>query len=215
MTTVVPAVLVKSEAEFAEKISRIELQELCPLWQVDVLDGSMFNTSCWSEPDIIARYTPLPAIELHLMTEYPLEHVRSWMSHVKNVKRAIFHLEVRDHPERIITELRANNLEVGIALNPETRLDAVAPCIGSIDLLLIMGVHPGASGQSFLGASILKKITEARKRFPTLTIAVDGGVTTENAQSILEAGANQLCAASMIWKSNNVREMIKNLNMKQ
>ena len=94
-----------------------------------------------------------------------------------------------------------------VPVNPETPIESLKHEILRCDLLLIMGVHPGKSGQKFLGDSVLEKIKEARAHFPKTTIAVDGGITKKNAKSIIEAGADQLCVSSVIWKEKDKKSI--------
>lgn len=206
MANLVPAVLVDSEKAFAERVSNDPLKKVAPLWQVDVLDGSMYKKSSWAEAEKAAQVGNLPEIELHLMIQNPLPVVKAWHEHVPSLKRAIIHAEIDRPLGAVIDEIEKLGLNVGIALNPETPIEDFRHEIERANILLIMGVHPGASGQAFLGEPILKKIERAKKRFPKKIISVDGGVTKENAVLIKEAGADQLCSASAIWGGNHPEE---------
>lgn len=203
MPTIIPAVLVQSEEEFKTKISNGELKKLAPLWQVDVLDGSMYGKNSWFDAAAAAKYNLLPDIELHLMIQNPLPVVKAWHKHVPTLKRAVIHAEIDRPLGAVMDEIDKMHLQTGIALNPETPIEDFRHEIERADHLLIMGVHPGASGQAFLGETILKKIAQAKRLFPKKTVSVDGGVTKENAALIKEAGADQLCSASAIWEENH------------
>ena len=102
-------------------------------------------------------------------------------------------------------------LEAGVAINPETPLHEIEDVIHLIDQLTIMGVHPGQSGQAFLGEMILDKIKAARHHRHDLMIEMDGGLTEELIQPLLDAGANRLCAASLLFKDENPQEKLRRL----
>lgn len=203
IVVVAPAVLAANEEEFVQKLSESDVRQLANLYQVDVLDGSMFGATCFEDALIAAALANPPDIELHLMVQDPLPVVHRWHTHYPNLKRAIIHAEIDQDVLSVIEKIKAMNIEVGLAINPDTHLEAIERLTPMLDLLLIMGVEPGASGQAFLGDPILEKIAHARRQFGIMTIAVDGGVTLDNARSIVDAGANQLCVSSAIWKSVN------------
>lgn len=203
MSIIVPALLPASQQEFEAKIQNSEVKNLAPFWQFDILNGSMYSTDSWSDPIVVGMQQNLPDFELHLMVNNPLPVINLWLKHVPTVKRAIIHAEITQDLDQLVQEIKECGLEVGIAVNPETSLDDIEHLAQKIDLLLIMGVHPGKSGQIFLGEPILHKITEAKERFPHLLLAVDGGIKKQNAQQIVKAGAHQLCIGSGLWKEKD------------
>lgn len=203
MTIVVPAVLAKDKEEFIKKITNAELRSVAPLWQVDVLDGSMFDHTCWFDPEEIAKIPDLPEIELHLMVKNPLPIIEAWKTQVPSLKRAIIHAEIDRQVGAVIHRIHDLGLEAGLAINPETPIKLILDHVDEIQLLLVMGVHPGASGQPFVGQSILEKITEVKNRFPNLRIAVDGGINLANASEIVAAGTDQLCVTTALWETSD------------
>ena len=96
-------------------------------------------------------------------------------------------------------------MKAGVALNPATPLSALDYVMGDVDMILIMSVNPGFGGQTFIPAT-LGKIRETRKMLNAhgleTDIQVDGGVTLQNAASILDAGANILVAGSAVFRGN-------------
>ncbi|MCH8049267.1 RpiB/LacA/LacB family sugar-phosphate isomerase [Patescibacteria group bacterium] len=210
--SVVPAVLAYSEDEFKEKLGNVEVLKLAPLFQIDILDGSMFDQSCYADPIVVASLKHTPQIELHLMIQNPVSVIEHWNTHLPRfLERAIIHAEIDQPLIPVIESIKDLYLEAGLAINPDTSLDSIERLIPTLDLLLIMGVYPGKSGQSFLGDPILEKIRDARERFPQLKIAIDGGVTVENAPEMIEAGVNQLCVGSVIWSAENQRRIFSKL----
>lgn len=208
---IIPTVLVDSEKLFLHRITFKPLREIAPLYQVDILDGTMFKKSSWSDPEIVASARSLPAIELHLMTQDPLSHVTKWKQFVPTLKRAIIHAEIPQNLEKVIKAIKSLDLEVGISLNPETPLHDIDEIAHLIDVVQMMGVHPGASGQLFLGSKITEKIYLAKRTYPNLKIAIDGGVNEENIGLIAKSGARRFSAGSAIWGKDDPREAFQNL----
>lgn len=200
---IVPAILSYSEKEFRERIGNTALRALTTLWQIDILDGTLFENTSWSNLEALSSHFSLPQIELHLMVADPVTYATVWKERVPSLKRVIIHAEIPTSVEHALNEIRDLGLETGIALNPDTPLSTIEKYEQLFDMILILGVHPGYSGRSFLGQPILDKVRDAKTRFPEKLIAVDGGVTLENAASIKEAGADQLCIASAIWQSED------------
>ena len=102
----------------------------------------------------------------------------------------------------LISDARALGLRVGLAANPDTPFDAVAPFLDQIDLLLLMTVFPGFGGQSFM-PEVMEKVTTARREVTNgaleLDIEVDGGIDARTAPVAVHAGANVLVAGSAIF----------------
>jgi ribulose-phosphate 3-epimerase len=102
----------------------------------------------------------------------------------------------------LIADARSLGLRVGLAANPDTPFDKVAPFLADIDLLLLMTVFPGFGGQSFIG-DVMGKVQEARREVDVndlaLDIEVDGGIDLVTAPIAVGAGANVLVAGSAIF----------------
>jgi len=104
-------------------------------------------------------------------------------------------------------------LRLGVALNPETPWQEIKAFVKNLDLVLLMGVNPGRSGQSFR-EEILPKIKALREFSANLNIEVDGGVKPENIRKIIEAGANILVAGSAIFEARNVKMAVEELRQR-
>jgi ribulose-phosphate 3-epimerase len=115
--------------------------------------------------------------------------------------RCIVHIELGD-PKPLFAELRERGLGVGLTLNPETAVDEVLPYLGEIDLLLVMSVHPGFGGQSFI-PEVLEKVRVARRAIDEadlpVEIEIDGGVNVDTAREAVAAGVDILVAGSAIF----------------
>ncbi len=203
MIDVLPAILAHDEDEFRAMILFPRLRDCAATVHIDILDGSLFGAHCWGEPEIVGAWRGLPDIELHIMTERPLDHLDHWTEHVHSVVRAIVHAEITSSVNDALATIRARQLEAGLALCPATPVDAALAHAEMFDRLLVMGVEPGRSGQPFLGEPILAKLRRARRLFPNTRLAVDGGVNLENAAAIARAGVQSLVTSSAIWRHPN------------
>ncbi len=180
------------------------------LIHIDVMDGH-FVPNITIGPVVvkdIRKVTKLP-LDVHLMIEQPQNFIDSFIRagsdmitmHIETISKRSFRVES--------LELRKNNIKVGISLNPATPLKKIEGLLGLVDLVLVMTVNPGFSGQEFISSAV-PKIKELRKTFDG-DISVDGGINADTARRVVAAGANILVAGSYIFKSKNYTEAIRSL----
>jgi ribulose-phosphate 3-epimerase len=114
------------------------------------------------------------------------------------------HIEACPHLHRNIQQIKSLGMQAGVALNPHTPVSLLKDILGDIDLVCLMSVNPGFGGQSFIPNTI-EKIKQLRamilEQSLNVKIEIDGGVTEENAQQIMHAGADVLVAGSTVFKS--------------
>ena len=124
------------------------------------------------------------------------------------------HAEVCSDIKSSIKKIKELGCKVGVSINPETSLDKIERIIGDVDLVLIMSVHPGFGGQSFI-KDVLPKIKKTRNIINKLNkkiyLEVDGGINKENAKIVKEHGADVLVAGNFIFTSGNYKEAIDSL----
>jgi ribulose-phosphate 3-epimerase len=206
---IIPSLLVSTQEEFEQRLRLIE-NEVNTV-QVDILDGSMFNGTSWFDPEVVGTWDTPVNFELHLMVENPLPIVEAWAKHVQGTVRAIIHAEL-DRPLGTLIEMIHQNckLEAGIALNPETPIDEIHHVIEHVDAILVMGVHPGSSGQGLGdtkcgigGEAILEKVQRIHDRYPEIILEADGGVNQETITEFIRHGCSKLSASSAIFNSEN------------
>ena len=204
---VIPAILVKSQKEFQEKIKKIA--PYADTVQIDIMDGAFVPNTTWADADIIEHLHSPMKFEAHLMVENP-EHgtIEKWAK--AGAFRIIFHIEATRQPEECIGQIKKFKREVGIAINPKTPVEKIKKLLPKIDYVLVMGVTPGFSGQKFQSIA-LQKIKQIHRLAPKVTISVDGGVDKNTAKKLYAAGADALCSASSIFKSKNIRKAIEGL----
>ncbi len=178
--------------------------------QVDVMDGHFVPNLSFGAP-VIATLTTMVPLDIHLMVTNPADRIAEFQK--IGVKNITFHVETvttLDSQRALIQAIHDGGSTAGIALNPETSIDAIAHIVDDVDLVLIMSVHPGFGGQSFIVES-LDKIRALRIKHPNLMIQVDGGINAETAALAREAGANNLVAGSFIFAAQNREEAIVSL----
>lgn len=168
---------------------------------LDVMDGHFVPNLTFGPPVIAAlrRHTGLP-FDAHLMVERPEglipEHVRA------GVQSVTVHVETCPHLHRTLRWLRELGVRAGVAVNPGTPVEAIREVVGELDLVLVMSVNPGFGGQSFLPES-LDRIRRCRALLEAAgspaELAVDGGITPENAGALVRAGATVLVAGSAVF----------------
>jgi ribulose-phosphate 3-epimerase len=124
------------------------------------------------------------------------------------------HYEACTHLHRTIQAIKAKGMKAGVSLNPHTNINLLEDIIGDIDLVLLMSVNPGFGGQSFIENTYekIKALKELiQRKNASALIEIDGGVTTENAKQLVDAGADVLVAGSFVFKSKNPIQTISEL----
>jgi ribulose-phosphate 3-epimerase len=167
---------------------------------VDVMDGHFVPNISIGPPVVKSlRHYSDRFFDCHLMMSEPGRYLEAFRDAGAN--GCTVHVEV-GATATLIDEARSLGLRIGLAANPDTPFDAVAPFLGDIDLLLLMTVFPGFGGQSFIG-DVMGKVNEARREIDAnelaLDIEVDGGIDVATAPIAVQAGANVLVAGSAVF----------------
>lgn len=204
MTQVVPAILEQDLEAIQKKVEIIK--EYTNFIQLDVMDNEFVPNETFRDPTQLGDLDIM--MELHLMIDKPSLYVGAWA--LPNVTRMIVHQEASTNLPHLVQLIKDTGKEVGVAINPETSTHTLKEVIGDLDLVLVMGVEPGFSGQDFHN-DILEKIREVKDMRPDVVVEVDGGVNGDNAGAIVAAGCDILAASSYIWKSKDIASAIKTL----
>jgi ribulose-phosphate 3-epimerase len=150
--------------------------------------------------------------DVHLMIEEP----GNFAEQFKNAGADILtvHIEACPHLHRNIQQIKSLGMKAGVAVNPHTLVESLSDVLSDIDLVCMMSVNPGFGGQKFIPQT-LDKIQTLRKMIDEkglkVHIEIDGGVTLENAPSILAAGADVLVAGNTVFKSIDPKGTIAHL----
>lgn len=207
---IIPAILADSFEEFKNKLTKVE--NCVSMAQIDVMDGKFVPEKSFADPEKIKTILTPCDYELHLMVCDPEKEIKRWLDFDK-VRKIIFHFETTKNHEELIAEIKNAGKKVGLAINPETSAEKIRSWITKIDTVLMMGVEPGKSGRS-LRSETFDKIRKIRNLDKDIEIEVDGGVNSENAPLLVEAGANVLVAGSFIFNSkNSVQKSINQLRV--
>ena len=172
---------------------------------LDVMDGQFVPNLTFGPPVIasLREYSRLH-FDIHLMANNPHELIEPLID--AGADSITLHVEALTDLEKGINQIKSHGCKVGVAVNPATDEQEILPFLQSVDLILVMSVVPGYGGQSFIPASIdkvkrVRSIIEDANR--DIELQVDGGVSTENSQALIKAGATILVAGSFLFSSNN------------
>lgn len=180
---------------------------------IDVMDGVFVPNISYGMPVINAiKKSATKPLDVHLMIVDPDRYIEAFAK--LGATNLTVHYEACTHLHRTLQAIKAQGMKAGVALNPHTNVMVLEDTIQDIDLVIVMSVNPGFGGQSFIENTYEKvkalKTLISRKSASTL-IEIDGGVTTENAQLLVEAGADVLVAGSFVFKSTDPMATIKAL----
>jgi ribulose-phosphate 3-epimerase len=182
-------------------------------FHLDVMDGR-FVPNITFGPMIIEfiRRTTKKVCDVHLMIVEPEKYVEDFKKAGADVLTV--HYEACTHLHRNIEQIKSLGMQAGVALNPHTPVEFLKEVLHDIDLVLIMSVNPGFGGQKFIPQT-LQKIKDLRRMIDEKGLAtkieIDGGVTLQNAQSIIDAGAHVLVAGNTVFKSPDPKDTIAQL----
>jgi len=182
-------------------------------FHLDVMDGR-FVPNITFGPMIIdfIRKTTNKVCDVHLMIVEPEKYVEDFKKAGADILTV--HIEACTHLHRNIEQIKSLGMQAGVALNPHTPVESLKEVLDDLDLVLIMSVNPGFGGQRFI-LNTLQKIKDLRRmideRGLATKIEIDGGVTLDNAHSIIHAGADVLVAGNTVFKSKDPKATIAQL----
>lgn len=214
MVKVAPSVLSANFAELKKDLDSI--QKYGADWiHYDVMDGHFV-------PNISFGYSILADVkkvsdlylDVHLMISDPFKYVDNFIA--SNASLIVFHYEAVEENEidKLIKHIKNNNVDVGIAIKPDTCQDVLKPFLSQLDLVLVMSVEPGFGGQTFNHSAIEKISKLAKLREENnyhYLIEVDGGINESTAKLCRQAGVDVLVAGSYVFNSDDYTKAIESL----
>lgn len=198
MAVIIPSILTNDVEEYQSKL--IKAQYSSSIIQIDVVDGK-FAKNTTIDTEVIKNHPTTSQLEVQLMVVYPQNYIDELVK-IDYVFRIIVPFEVEGGLPEAIYHVKNHGKQVGLSINPETPLSVILHFLDDIDLLLLLAVDPGFSGQEFKN-EVVAKIKEAKNIVPELAVEVDGGVKEENIRTLVEAGADFLAVGSALFEEGD------------
>ncbi len=212
MVLVAPSILSADFSKLGEEIKAVE--HAGADWiHIDVMDGH-FVPNITIGPAVVSKIRKISDIffDVHLMIANPGKYVEQFAK--AGADLITIHAEVCDDILSTINKVKDLGCKVGVSINPETSLDVIKEIIQNVDLVLIMSVHPGFGGQSFI-EDVLPKIKKTRNIISKLDkeiyLEVDGGINDKTAKTAIEYGADVLVAGNFVFTNASYKDAIKSL----
>lgn len=185
---------------------------------LDVMDGNFVPNISFGAPVISSVRKITNAIfDVHLMIDEPIRYLDDFVKAGADI--ITVHYEACKDLDKTLDKIKEAGVKVGLAISPDTPVDVLAPYVDMVDMILIMSVHPGFGGQSFIENS-LDKIASTRQLLQdsgreSVWIEVDGGIGASNITKVRDAGANVFVAGSAVFKGDmaaNTKQLIELVN---
>lgn len=210
MATIIPTILATTEEQYKEDLEKVKsCPELVEGWvQIDLMDNK-FVPNLSIGLDVVEKYNDLPKKEAQLMVIDP----QNWIEKLSQLgfKRVLFPIEVGS-TQITLDLIKEHGMQCGVSINPSTNVEALFPFIDQIDVVLCMGVNPGFQGQEFILTVVdqIKTLVDIRKdKSLSFEIEVDGGINTENARMVIDAGADILAVGSKLFNGQITENLDK------
>ena len=203
MNCLSPSILSADYGKLAEEIERID-EAGAQYIHIGVMDGMFVPNITLGAPVVksLRKYTDR-ILDVHLMIEEPDRYVEDFAKAGADI--ITVHAETCRHLDRTVAHIKELGTMAGVAINPATPIEVLRHVIDQVDMVLIMTVNPGYGGQKLIPYT-LEKVTELRRilgeRGIKLDIEVDGGITLDNVDQALIAGANIIVAGSAVFSGD-------------
>ena len=233
MIEIIPAIMPDTYEDLVAKAKRV--QGHVPLAQIDIMDGAFVKSKSWpyseggtrKEPHFVALMAQDEGMpfweeldyEIDLMIGEPEKHIDEWLP--LGASRLIFHIEsikdfdlfwAHDMWKEGARDIGGEKVvQVGLAINPDTPLDAILPYMEKIDFVQCMGIAKIGYQKQPFDDRVLERVNTIRVKYPNIPISIDGSVNMETAGLLKTAGATRLVSGSAIFGAEDVSEAIESL----
>ena len=206
---ILPSFLAADLGHLADDLLRAEASGADAI-HLDIMDPTFVPNISFgpSIVDFCRKTAPNFYRNVHLMMNRPDLYLEKFAN--AGAQTIQIHVEADCDLHTELKRIRALGCKAAIVLNPETPVEILTSYLGEIDEALVMTVHPGYGGQSFI-ADCLPKVTWLRERCPTLDIMIDGGGNAETIPLAAKAGANQFVAGSYLFKQSDMKAAVADL----
>ena len=212
MKKIAPSILSGNLLNLAREIELIE-DAGADLIHIDIMDGMFVPniTAGWDIVEAVKSKTDIP-LDVHLMIDRPERYIEQFIRSGADILTV--HFEGSVHLHRTVEKIRELDASPGVAINPGTPVDFLSEILNYVDLVLIMSVNPGFSGQDFIYSSLFKieKMRRIiRQRSLETFIEVDGGIKVLNIADVSNSGADIFVSGSGILKTDDYKETINEM----
>lgn len=210
MSIIAPSLLSANFLNLEKDIQMLNESE-AEWFHLDVIDGQFAPNITFGIPVIEAiRKSTTKFLDAHLMIKHPENMIDAFVK--AGVDSITVHYEACTNLHRVIQQIKSYGIKAAVALNPHTSIQSLEYIINDLDMVLLMSVNPGFSGQKFIDNTYKKLQQLAQAKWMTnALIQIDGGVSFENAELLRISGADVLVAGNAVFKSDNPTEAIKRL----
>lgn len=185
----------------------------CDYIHIDVMDGSFvpnkqFTTEEINNLEIISK----KKFDVHLMVDNPRKYIENL--DISNIEYIIVHSEIAKDINELLDLIKSYNIKCGLSIKPNTDISILTPYLNKLDLILVMSVEPGFSGQEFISNS-LDKVSKLKQIIKNnnldIVMAIDGGINGSNASLVKKSGIDMVVSGSYVTNSLDYQDKINDL----
>lgn len=211
-TLLAPSVLAADFANLQRDVTMVNKSQ-ADWFHIDIMDGVFVPNISFGMPVLkaIGTHAEKP-LDVHLMIVDPDRYIKTFADLGAAVLTV--HYEACTHLHRSLQAIKQHGMKAGVALNPHTPVELLQDVLGDLDLVCLMSVNPGFGGQKFIEQTYdkVRRLANMREQSQSeFLIEIDGGVTSDNAAALKEAGADVLVAGSFVFRSKDPTQTIASL----